>query len=67
MTIAIRLFAAATALLATAVPANAAPALWQVSDGNSKVWLFGSFHLLPPATDWRTDIFEHPLAGADRV
>jgi uncharacterized protein YbaP (TraB family) len=67
MTISIRVFAAATALLAAAVPANAAPALWQVSDGNSKVWLFGSFHLLPPATDWRTDIFEHTLAGADRV
>ena len=67
MTISIRLFAASVALLAAAVPANAAPALWQVSDGNSKIWLFGSFHLLPPATEWRTDTFERTMAGADRV
>ncbi|MDB5588602.1 MAG: TraB/GumN family protein [Devosia sp.] len=67
MTPSIRVLAVATSLLAAAVPANAAPALWEVSDGDSKIWLFGSFHLLPPATEWRTDIFERTMAGADRV
>ncbi len=46
---------------------QAAPALWQVSDGDSKIWLFGSVHLLPPDMDWRTKIFDSTLAAADRV
>jgi len=47
--------------------ARAAPALWQVSDGDSKIWLFGSIHLLPPDVEWRTDTFDQTLANADRV
>ncbi|MET3896257.1 uncharacterized protein YbaP (TraB family) [Devosia sp. UYZn731] len=67
MTLSIRVLAVATALLAAAVPANAAPALWEVSDGDSKIWLFGSIHLLPPEVAWRTDVFDQTLANADRV
>jgi uncharacterized protein YbaP (TraB family) len=47
--------------------ATAAPALWQVSDGDSKIWLFGSFHLLPPDVQWRTKVFDRTLAEAERV
>lgn len=60
------LAAAAFTLLATA-SAIAAPALWKVSDADSAVWLFGSIHLLPADTEWRTPEFEAVLAGAERV
>lgn len=33
---------------------SATPALWRVSDNDSVVWLFGSFHILPPQLSWRT-------------
>ncbi|WP_375450310.1 TraB/GumN family protein [uncultured Devosia sp.] len=66
MTALARLLAAALALLC-ALPASAAPALWQVSDGDSRIWLFGSFHVLPPALEWRTPAFDKVLAGADKV
>lgn len=62
MSAATRVLVAASALLATVAPASAAPALWQVSDADSKIWLFGSFHLLPPSTEWRTDILERTMA-----
>ncbi|UYO00039.1 MAG: TraB/GumN family protein [Devosia sp.] len=53
--------------LSFAAPAVAAPALWKVSDADSSVWLFGSVHMLPPGTDWRTSYFDKVLAKADRV
>jgi uncharacterized protein YbaP (TraB family) len=31
------------------------PAMWQVEQGNSKVVLFGTVHLLPPNTPWQSD------------
>jgi uncharacterized protein YbaP (TraB family) len=64
-----RLRAAFFALLLAAVPAvaNAAPALWQVSDGDSKVWLFGSIHVLTPDVQWRTPLFDQTLKQADQV
>lgn len=55
---------AALALMGTA---SAAPALWKVSDANSSVWLFGSIHLLPPGTEWRTETFDSLISEADRV
>ena len=51
----------------TAAPVQAAPALWSISDEDSTVWLFGSFHLLPPALEWRTALFDETLAKADVV
>jgi len=41
--------------------------MWEVSDGDSKVWLFGSMHLVPPGTEWRTALFDETLAKADKV
>ena len=64
------LFRTAAALLATTCwlgAAQAAPALWKVSDADSAVWLFGSVHLLPPDTAWRTPLFDAILAEADKV
>lgn len=47
--------------------ANAAPAVWKVSDGDSSVWLFGSIHMLPDGMEWRTEIFDNLLDEADRI
>lgn len=60
---------ALAALLLSAVPvaAHAAPAMWEVSDADSRIWLFGSMHLLPPGTEWRTPLFDATLAKADKV
>jgi uncharacterized protein YbaP (TraB family) len=48
-------------------PVTAAPALWEVRDADSTIWLFGSFHVLPEGVAWRTALFDAVLASADRV
>lgn len=62
-----RLSAAAAILFSLALPAHAAPALWKVSDADSSIWLFGSIHLLPPDTEWRTELFDQTLNNAEKV
>jgi uncharacterized protein YbaP (TraB family) len=47
--------------------AQAAPALWEVSDADSKVWLFGSIHVLPKDIVWRTPAFDDVLKQVDQV
>ena len=60
---------ALAALLFYALPAvaQAAPAMWQVSDADSKIWLFGSIHTLPPGIAWRTPAFDDALKEAETV
>src|SRR3979490_2191920 len=41
-----------------------APALWRVAGPKGSVFLFGSFHLLPPDVKWRTPAVESALSGA---
>lgn len=47
--------------------ASAAPAMWEVRDKDSVVYLFGSMHVLAPHVRWRTRTFDHAYAVADRV
>lgn len=47
--------------------ASAAPAMWEVRDKDSVVYLFGSMHVLRPNVRWRTRAFDHVYAAADRV
>jgi len=55
-----RFFAPLVALLALGSPAvartpqQAKPALWQVSDDDTTIYLFGTIHLLPSDLKWRT-------------
>lgn len=58
--------ALAWVLVATG-PGAAAPALWQVSDADSSVWLFGSVHLLDEQTAWRSKALDKTIAKAERV
>jgi uncharacterized protein len=64
----LKLWAALAVTLALGSPAIAAPAMWEASDGDSKVWLFGSMHALPKdAPPWRTALFDDALATAEQV
>ena len=56
-----------SALLLSAAPASAAPALWTVSDADSKILLFGSVHILPGDFEWRTERFDQALRKVDTV
>ena len=70
-----RLLAPIAGLLAL-VPATAAqarapeaahPALWEVSDPDTKIYLFGTIHLLPDNYKWRTTKFDEALAGSQQL
>ena len=68
-----RLFAPFAALLAVAAPTaarapqQAKPALWEVSDADTKVYLFGTIHLLPQNYRWRTPAFDQAVAGSQQL
>src|SRR3569623_3423326 len=61
------------ALLGAAAPAPQAaaprghPAMWKVSDADTTIYLFGTFHLLPQGRDWRTPAFDKALASSDEL
>jgi uncharacterized protein YbaP (TraB family) len=49
----------------TAADAKAAkPAMWQVYDRDTNIYLFGTVHLLPPGTQWRTAKFDQAAREA---
>lgn len=52
---------------APAAAETATPAMWRVTDADTEVFLLGSFHILPPNLDWRTDPIEKAFAAADIV
>ncbi len=58
---------ASGAALADDASAKGRPALWQVSDRDTTVYLFGTIHLLPKDYAWRTAKFEKALAGSQSL
>ncbi len=40
------------------------PALWQVYDKDTNIYLFGTIHLLPPGTQWRSARFDKAATDA---
>lgn len=44
--------------------ATGRPALWQVADKDTTVYLFGTIHLLPANYTWRTAAFDQAVAGS---
>ena len=68
-----RLFAPLAAFLAVASPAaarapqQAKPALWEVSDADSTLYLFGTIHLLPTGYHWRTPKFDQALTSSNEL
>lgn len=45
----------------------ARPALWEVADDDTRIFLFGTIHLLPPGYRWRTPTFERAIARSDAL
>lgn len=56
---------AAPKTLLPAVPY--APAMWEVSDADTKITIFGTIHVLPPNTDWFRPHVVKALDSADRL
>ncbi|MFL6733387.1 MAG: TraB/GumN family protein [Sphingomicrobium sp.] len=47
--------------------ATAKPALWQVSDADTTVYLFGTIHLLPQNYKWRSAEFDKAVANSQSL
>lgn len=45
----------------------AKPAMWKVADADTTIYLFGTIHLLPPGTKWRSATFDKAAAGSDTL
>ena len=48
-------------------PQPAKPALWQVSDADTTIYLFGTIHLLPANYQWRTVKFDRVMASSQEL
>jgi uncharacterized protein len=59
--------ASACAAAPAAEPAAASPALWKVADDDTTIYLFGTIHLLPKETRWRSAAFDKVAAGSDTL
>jgi uncharacterized protein YbaP (TraB family) len=59
--------AAASLAAPQAIAAEAKPALWEVSDPDTKIYLFGTIHLLPTNYPWRTRAMEKAIASSDTL
>jgi uncharacterized protein YbaP (TraB family) len=46
---------------------GARPALWQVSDADTTVYLFGTIHMLPQGLSWQTPVIAKALGEAQAV
>lgn len=57
--------ALACALVGGAV--HAAPAMWEVRDHDTRIYLFGAMHVLQPNVKWRTRAFDRAYARADKL
>ncbi len=43
------------------------PAIWLLSDEDTKIYLFGTFHILPPGLEWRTAQFDAIVQEAEEL
>jgi len=48
-------------------PATAKPALWKIADKDTTIYLFGTIHLLPKGTEWRTAKFNQATASSSSL
>jgi len=64
-------FGAIAATACSAAPAvepkAASPAMWKVADADTTIYLFGTIHLLPKDTKWRSPAFDQAAAGSDTL
>lgn len=48
-------------------PQTARPALWEVSDPDTRIYLFGTIHLLPDDMKWRSAKFDNAVANSQQL
>lgn len=48
-------------------PAGAHPALWEIADADTTVYLFGTIHLLPEKYKWRTPALDRAVNGSQQL
>ena len=64
-------FGAIAATACASAPAaetiTARPAMWRVTDADTTIYLFGTIHLLPPGTQWRSATFDKAASSADTL
>tara|TARA_R110000868_G_scaffold13584_2_gene63163 strand:- start:7323 stop:8267 length:945 start_codon:yes stop_codon:yes gene_type:complete len=46
---------------------EASPAIWEISDEDSQIYLLGTFHILPASLDWQSDAMLADLRAADSL
>lgn len=61
------LLASAACAAPAAEPVAASPAMWKVADEDTTIYLFGTIHLLPKETKWRSPAFDQAAAGSDTL
>ena len=59
--------AATACAVPAAEPKAAAPAMWKVADSDTTIYLFGTIHLLPKGTMWRSTAFDKAALGSDTL
>lgn len=59
--------AAATLTPQAALAEAAKPALWEVSDPDTTIFLFGTIHLLPKGYEWKTRTIDRAIATSDTL
>lgn len=50
-----------------AEPARARPAMWKLYDPDTTIYLFGTVHVLPEKTDWRTPRFDSAVRASQEL
>jgi uncharacterized protein YbaP (TraB family) len=56
-----------TAIVLLSSTSRAKPALWVVKSPNATVYLFGTFHMLPPHTHWKSPVIEKAMADSQEI
>lgn len=46
---------------------TAGPAIWKVEGGTAEIYLFGTFHLLPPDLEWQNETNTQAFAGSSTL
>lgn len=60
-------FAAVAVAAPQAASAAAKPALWEVSDPDTKIYLFGTIHLLPQNYAWKSGAIDKAITRSDTL
>jgi uncharacterized protein len=48
-------------------PAPPRPGIWLLADADTKIYLFGTYHILPQGFDWRSPLFDDIVRRADEL